>query len=122
MIGVQQGNTSQPVADKLVAEHRAARVRVYAYDEIETALDDLSSGGCDAFMKLAPVTAWFVRDRPKLKVVETGITRELLGICVRKGNVALAAAIGKAQAALMADGTIPGLIKQWLGTGAALPR
>jgi polar amino acid transport system substrate-binding protein len=122
VIGVQQGNTSQPVADKLVAEHRAARVRVYAYDEIETALDDLSSGGCDAFMKLAPVTAWFVRDRPKLKVVETGITRELLGICVRKGNTALADAIGEAQAALMADGTLPGLIEQWLGLGATAPQ
>jgi polar amino acid transport system substrate-binding protein len=122
VIGVQQGNTSQPVADKLVAEHRAARVRVYAYDEIETALDDLSTGGCDAFMKLAPVTAWFVRDRSRLKVVETGITRELLGICVRKGDTALAGAIGKAQAALMADGTIPSLIKQWLGTGATLPQ
>jgi polar amino acid transport system substrate-binding protein len=121
VIGVQQGNTSQPVADKLVAEHRAARVRVYAYDEIEKALDDLSTGGCDAFMKLAPVTAWFVRNRPKLKVVETGITRELLGICVRKGNAALADAIGKAQAALMADGTLPALIKQWLGTGTTAP-
>jgi polar amino acid transport system substrate-binding protein len=121
VIGVQQGNTSQPVAEKLVAEHRAARVRVYAYDEIEKALDDLSSGGCDAFMKLAPVTAWFVRDRPKLKVVETGITRELLGISVRKGNAALADAIGKAQAALTADGTLPALIKQWLGTGATAP-
>jgi ABC-type amino acid transport substrate-binding protein len=121
VIGVQKGNTSEPIAEKLVAEHRAARVRVYAYDEIEMALDDLSTGGCDAFMKLAPVTAWFVRDRPKLKVVQTGISRELLGICVRKGDSALAGAIGKAQAALMADGTIPGLIKQWLGSGAALP-
>jgi polar amino acid transport system substrate-binding protein len=121
VIGVQQGNTSQPVADKLVAEHRAARVRVYAYDEIEKALDDLSSGGCDAFMKLAPVTAWFVRDRPKLKVVETGITVERLGMCVRKGNTALRDAIGKAQAALMADGTLPALIKQWLGAGARVP-
>ena len=35
VIGVQQGNTSQPVADKLVAEHRALRVQVYAYDQIE---------------------------------------------------------------------------------------
>jgi len=52
VIGVQQGNTSQPVADRLVAGHRAARVLVYAYDEIEKALDDLTSGGCDAFMKL----------------------------------------------------------------------
>jgi polar amino acid transport system substrate-binding protein len=121
MIGVQQGNTSQPVADKLLAEHRAARVRVYAYDEIEKALDDLTSGGCDAFMKLAPVTAWFVCDRPKLKVVETGITVERLGICVRNGNTALRNAINKAQAALAADGTLAALIKQWLGTGATLP-
>lgn len=122
VIGVQKGNTSEPVAEELVAEHRAARMRIYAYDEIETALDDLSTGGCDAFMKLAPVTAWYVRDRPQLKVVQTGITRELLGICVRKGDSALADAIGKAQAALTADGTIPSLIKQWLGAGATLPQ
>jgi len=121
VIGVQQGNTSQPVANKLVAEHRAARVRVYSYDEIEKALDDLSTGGCDAFMKLAPVTEWFVRDRPKLKVVEVGITRERLGICVSKKNKTLRRAISKAQAALMADGTVAALIKQWLGKGAHLP-
>src|SRR5258708_15666687 len=52
----------------------------------------------------------FVRDRPKLKVVETGIAVERLGICVRNGNTALRDAIDKAQAAL---------IKQWLG-GAPL--
>jgi ABC-type amino acid transport substrate-binding protein len=121
VIGVQQGNTSQPVANKLVAEHRAARVRVYAYDEIEKALDDLSTGGCDAFMKLAPVTEWFVRDRPNLEVVETGITRERLGVCVRKGNTALSDAIDKAQASLMADGSLPALVKQWLGKGATVP-
>lgn len=122
VIGVQQGNTSQPVADKLVAERRAARVRVYAYDAIEKALDDLSTGGCDAFMKLAPVTEWLVRSRPKLAVVEAGITREYLGVCVRKGDSALHNAIGKAQAALIADGTLPALIKQWLGKGATLPQ
>jgi polar amino acid transport system substrate-binding protein len=121
VIGVQRGNTSQPVANKLVAERRAARVRVYAYNEIEQALGDLSTGGCDAFMKLAPVMEWFVRDRPKLKVVEVGITRELLGVCVRKGDTALRDAIGKAQAELMTDGTLPALIKQWLGKGATAP-
>ncbi len=121
-IGVQKGNTSEPVAEKLVAEHRAARVRVYAYDEIETALDDLSTGGCDAFMKLAPVTAWLVRGRPKLKVVQAGITTERVGICVRKGNTALRTAIGEAQAELMADGTTAALVKQWLRAGASLPQ
>jgi polar amino acid transport system substrate-binding protein len=121
VIGVQQGNTSQPVADKLVAEHSAARVRVYAYDEIERALDDLSTGGCDVFMKLAPVTEWYVRDRPQLKVVETGITRERLGVCVRMGNVTLRDAISDAQAALMKNGSVSVLIKHWLGTGATMP-
>ena len=121
VVGVQQGNTSQPVAEKLVAENRAARVRVYAYHEIEQALDDLTSGGCDAFMKLAPVTTWFVRDRPRLEVVETGITVERLGICVRRGDLALRSAIGEAQAALAAEGTLAKLIKQWLGAGATLP-
>ena len=72
VIGVQQGNTSQPVADKLVAEHPAARVRVYAYDEIERALDDLSTGGCDVFMKLAPVGEWSVRDRRSLRLLRPG--------------------------------------------------
>ena len=121
VVGVQHGNTSQPVANRLVAENRAAQVRVYAYDEIEKALDDLSSGGCDAFMKLGPVTAWFVRTRPRLRVVETGITVEPLGVCVRKGDVALHEAINTAQAALAGDGTLGRLISQWLGAGATMP-
>ena len=72
-------------------------------------------------MKLGPVTAWFVRDRPRLKVVETGITVEPLGVCVRKGDIALRDAINDAQAALVADGTLAALVKQWLGAGATLP-
>jgi polar amino acid transport system substrate-binding protein len=119
-IGVQQGNTSQPVADRLVAEGKAARVKVYAYGEIEQALADLTTGGCDALMKLAPVTAWLVRDRPRLKVVETGITSEVLGICVRCGDDALRGAINEAQRALLEDGTLPRLVTEWLGPGGAL--
>jgi polar amino acid transport system substrate-binding protein len=121
VIGVQQGNTSQPVADKLVAEGRAARVRVYAYDQIGLALSDLSTGGCDVFMKLAPVTAWYVRDRPNLKVVETGITHERLGVCVRKGDAALRRAIADAQEVFECKGTVAALIKEWLGAGARAP-
>jgi ABC-type amino acid transport substrate-binding protein len=112
VIGVQEGNTSQPVADRLVAEHKAARVRIYAYDEIDKALSDLST---------APVTEWFVRDRPQLKVVQTGITHERLGVCVRKGDAALRDAIDQAQTALVREGVVARLIQQWLGTGATAP-
>jgi polar amino acid transport system substrate-binding protein len=95
--------------------------RVYAYDEIEKALDDLTSGGCDALMNLAPVTAWFVRDRPQLKVAETSITVGRPGICVRRGDTVLRNAINTAQAALAADGTLAVLIEAWLAAGATLP-
>jgi polar amino acid transport system substrate-binding protein len=95
-------------------------VRVDVYDEIEKALNDLTSGGCDAFLKLGPVTSWFVRDRPRLKVVQAGITVEPLGVCVRKGNSVLRNAINEAQAALAADGTLAALMKQWLGNSATL--
>ena len=72
-------------------------------------------------VKLAPVTHWLVRDRPRLAVVQTGITREILGVCVRKGNTVLRDAINSAQAILEKDGTLAALIKQWLGEGAAAP-
>ena len=45
-IGVQQGNTSQPIANRLVAEGRAARVGVYAYGSVRTALRDLTTARC----------------------------------------------------------------------------
>ena len=67
-VGVQQGNTSQPVAHNLVAQGKAAAVRVYDYGSIRAALTDLSAGGCDAVMKLrrcspnssnrCPVSRW----------------------------------------------------------------
>lgn len=70
-------------------------------------------------MKLGPVMSWFVRDRPRLKVVQTGITVERLGVCVRKGNSVLCNEINVAQAALAADGTLAALM-QWLGNSATL--
>ena len=60
-VGVQQGNTSQPIANRLMAEGKVARVRVYAYGSIRTALRDLTTARCDAFMKLGPVLDELVR-------------------------------------------------------------
>ncbi len=120
VIGVQSGNTSQPVADRLVAAGKAASVRVYAYSDIEQALDDLSTGGCDAFMKLEPVMRWLIRRRPSLRIVQTGITREALGICVRRGDAALKRAIDAAQLELLSTGALKPVARQWLGDGARL--
>lgn len=115
VIAVQQGNTSQPVAERLEAEGKVADVRLYPYHGIGDMLDDLQAGRIDAVMKLGPVMRWFTRDRPSLRVVQEGITREQLGICVRPGNAPLRAALDTAQSRLAANGTLQRLITSWIG-------
>ena len=79
---MQQGNTSGPIAEKLVADGKAARVRVYDYGDIRAALNDLTTGGCDAFMKLAPVLTELVKPIADVEVVQRGISTENIAIAV----------------------------------------
>ena len=75
-IGVQQGNTSRPIANELVAQGKAKAVRVYTYGSIRAALTDLTTGACDAFMKLAPVLTELVKPIPGVEVVQRHLGRE----------------------------------------------
>jgi polar amino acid transport system substrate-binding protein len=114
-IGVQQGNTSQPIADELVARGKAAGVRVYDYGSIRTALTDLTTGACDAFMKLAPVLTELVKPVGGVEVVQRGITVENIAIAVGRKDQALMARITVAQEALEQDGTLQRMRQKWLG-------
>ena len=114
-IGVQQGNTSGPTADKLVAEGKAARVRVYDYGEIRTALADLTTGGCDVFMKLAPVLTELVKPIAGVEVVQRGISTENIAIAVGLEDQRLLARITVAQEELERNGTLQQIRKKWLG-------
>ena len=49
LLGVQEGNTSEPVARALHAAGKVEGVKVYPYDAIGTALDDLARGRLGAF-------------------------------------------------------------------------
>ncbi|MEJ2889199.1 ABC transporter substrate-binding protein [Actinomycetospora aeridis] len=117
-LGVQRGNTSEPVADALARDGRIAGVRRYAYRDILTALDDVAAGTIDAFMKLEPVMRALTRDRPTLAVVQAGITHEELGVAVRSDDADLAADVDRALDELRADGTLERLGREWLGTDA----
>ena len=44
VIGVQHGNTSEPVAHRLKEERKVADVRTYPYHDIGLLLDDLAAG------------------------------------------------------------------------------
>jgi ABC-type amino acid transport substrate-binding protein len=114
VVGVQHGNTSEPVVRALVAGHRVGDMRVYAYDEILQALDDVEHGAIGGFMKLEPVTRWLTASRPALLVVQTGITDERIALSVRSGAHELAAQIEDAQRALAAAGTFTALGARWL--------
>ena len=114
-IGVQQGNTSQPIADELVVQGKAANVRVYDNDNIRTALTDLTTGGCDAFMKLAPVLTELVKPIPGVEVVQRGISVEKIAIAVPLNDQALLGRITVAQAELEDNGTLQRIRRKWLG-------
>jgi ABC-type amino acid transport substrate-binding protein len=115
IIGVQQGNTSEPIAERLVAEGRAKAVRVYDYGSIRTALTDLTTGGCDAFMKLAPVLAELVAPFAGVEVVQRNISREDVAIAVALGDDTMLQRIAAAQAELEDAGTLQGIRRKWLG-------
>jgi polar amino acid transport system substrate-binding protein len=114
-IGVQQGNTSQPIADRLVAAGKAAHVRVYDYGNIRTALTDLTTGTCDAFMKLAPVLTELVKPIRGVEVVQRGISVENIAIAVALADQALLARITVAQEEVEQDGTLQRIRRKWLG-------
>jgi polar amino acid transport system substrate-binding protein len=118
-IGIQRGNTSQPIADRLVAQGKAASVRVYHYGSIRTALTDLTTGGCDAFMKLAPVLTELVKPIAGVEVVQRGITVENIAIAVPRTDQALLSRITVAQAELEDNGILPRIRQKWLGSSAA---
>jgi polar amino acid transport system substrate-binding protein len=118
-IGVQQGNTSQPIADELVAQGKAARVCVYDYGAIRSALTDLTTGACDAFMKLAPVLTELVKPIPGIEVVQRGISVENIAIAVGLADQALLARITVAQEELEQDETLQLLRRKWLGNADA---
>ena len=113
-IGVQQGNTSQLIAEHLVAEGKAKAVRVYDYGSIRAALTDLTTGACDAFMKLAPVLTELVRPFAGVEVVQRNISREEIAIAVSLGDDAMLRRIAEAQAELEDDGTLQGIRRKWL--------
>ncbi len=64
-------------------------MRVYDYGSIRTALTDLTTGACDAFMKLAPVLTELVKPIAGVEVVQRGISVENIAIAVALDDQAL---------------------------------
>ncbi|UXA10563.1 ABC transporter substrate-binding protein [Mycobacterium sp. SMC-8] len=114
-IGVQRGNTSEAIAQRLVGDGKADRVRVYDYGAVTAAIADLVAGGCDAVMKLAPALAELVKEVPGVEMVQRGLSVEDIAIAVNPAEQRLLARLQVAQAELEEDGTLQRIRRQWLG-------
>ncbi|MBX7451289.1 ABC transporter substrate-binding protein [Mycobacterium sp. G7A2] len=115
-VGVQRGDTSEAIAGHLVAEGRVARVRIYDYGAAGTAVADLTAGGCDAVLELAPVLSRLVSQVPDVEIVQSGgISTEQIAVAVNPADQALLARLQVAQAELEEDGTLQRLRRKWLG-------
>ncbi|WP_369803677.1 ABC transporter substrate-binding protein [Mycobacterium sp. NAZ190054] len=114
-VGVQRGNTSEAIAQRLVEDGRAERVRVYDYGSVTTAIADLVAGGCDAVIKLAPALAELVREVPGVELVQRGLSVENIAIAVNPADQQLLARLQVAQAELEDDGTLQRVRRRWLG-------
>lgn len=112
-VGIQRGNTSQTVAQALLAQNKIGKIAWYAYHDITLALDDLQAARIGAVIKLEPVMRALAASRPELRVVQAGLTVEAIAYAVGLGNDALAKAVDAAQARLLAAGTIDALAQRW---------
>ena len=118
--GIQKGNTSDFVAQRLLADGHIAGIKYYAYHGIGTALDDLEAGRIGLVIKLFPVISWLTRERPDLAVAMQVPTHEKLGIAFASDRADLCDAVDAAIAALRESGEFAKLQAAWPGTGATL--
>lgn len=114
-LGVQRGTTGVVVAERLVSEGKAGRVRLYGHGEAGSAIADLVAGGCDAVVDLAPVLAELVKAVPGVGVVQRGLSVEDIAVAVNPADQVLLARLQVAQAELEEDGTLQRLRRKWLG-------
>ncbi|MEZ0339720.1 ABC transporter substrate-binding protein [Mycobacterium sp. pV006] len=114
-VAAQRGSTSETLARSLVADGKAAHLRLYDHGAVATAVADLVAGGCDALIKLGPALTELVRDVPDVDVVAQGLSVEHIAIAVNTSDQQLLARLQVAQAELEEDGTLQRIRRTWLG-------
>ena len=90
-------------------------LRVYDFGAIRSALNDLTTGACDPFMKLAPVLTELDKPVPGVEVVQRGISVENIAVAVPLADQALLGRLTVAQSELEQNGTLQRIRRKWLG-------
>lgn len=114
--GIQKGNTSDEVAQDLLRKNILSDIKYYAYNEIESAIQDLSAVKIGLVLKLYSVISCLIRNYTNLAVPLQAESHEKLGIAVAKDNFKLRDKVNLILVDLMQNGTLSRLQHKWIST------
>lgn len=111
IIACQLGSTGEEAASKIQGTKEVKK-----YDKITEALHDLSIGRVDVVVADAQVGGYYTQKQSgEFKILDERLTKEPIGLGLRKSDKDLTAAINKALDDLKADGTLSKLSTKWFG-------
>jgi ABC-type amino acid transport substrate-binding protein len=98
--------TATTAADSIRELNGAGDIEVSEYEQITQCFDDLKLGRVDAVYVDSVVAAYYIKDNDAFKRTWLSDTPEPMGICVKKDNDKLAAAIEAGIDTMYADGSM----------------
>ncbi len=109
-VGVQTGTTGEEAAKKIPG------VKIKEYPDIQYAFADLEKGRIDAVVNDFPVSAFYAKGHPDVKLVGKLFTIEHYGIAFRKSDEKdLENAINKILKEIKSDGEYDQIYEKWFG-------
>jgi ABC-type amino acid transport substrate-binding protein len=113
-IGAQTGTTGEKWAQENVMANAKDKV-IKSYPTATEAFTALEAGQIDAIINDYPVSAFIVKDKADLKLVEKISTNEKYGFAFRKADTKLVAAVNKALKELKSNGQYDTIFEKWFG-------
>lgn len=110
-LSVSIGSTGEIAAKKI----KGAKVSVF--NQLNEAFMELQNGGVDAVINDIPTNDYYVvtGGKGRVKSLEVALSKEDLGIAVRKGNKTLLQKINHGLKTIKANGVYTQLYKKWFG-------
>ena len=110
-LGVSIGSTGEEAARKIPG----AKLKVF--NQLNEAFLELKNSGVDAVINDIPTNEYYVNNTGKndVKTVELALTREDLGIAVKKGNKELLGKINSGLQKIKKNGEFTKLYQKWFG-------
>ena len=113
-IGTQRGTTGYIYASDTPENGGYGEDHVIAYDNGASAVQALKNGQVDCVIIDSAPAQEYVKANPGLKLLDGNWVEEAYAIGLPKGNTALSKAVNDALAALIADGTVQGIINKYI--------